>query len=257
VAAGTAAAAVRSISLALVLAAGLLQGCATTLEAQVTSFHEERAQWKGKRFVIVPRDDQRDSLEFKAYADRVARALESKGLVAATPGSAELEVRLRYGSKEQRPLVYSAPTYGYGVFGPAWSWGAYPAGVYYGWYPYFPMTYGVIGTDYREYRNWRQELHVEIVAPASSSRLYEATAFTEGSSDALAAVMPALVEAMFHDFPGPNGQVRQVAVELRGPPAAAAPAAAPASPPGAAPAAAPGVAAPDAGQSSGNQSPSK
>ena len=231
---------VRAISLAVVVVAGsLLQGCATTLETQVTSFHEAQVQWQGKRFVIVSRDDQRDSLEFKAYADRVARALEAKGLVSVPAGSApEVEARLRYGSQEQRPTVYSAPVYGYGVFGPAWAWNPYPyrGGAYYGWYPYFPMTYSVVGSDYREYRSWRQELHVEISAAGSSARLYEATAFTEGSSNALAAVMPALVEAMFHDFPGPNGQVRQVQVELREPPATAAPGAA---------------------QSSGSQSPSK
>lgn len=203
--------------LALVCAA-VLPGCATTLDTQVTAFHDARTTWVGKRFAMVPADDQRDSLEFRAYADLVSRALQSKGLVASPEPGADVQVRLQYRSTEQRPLVYSSPVVGYGAIGPAWGFGAYPGagGVYFGWYPYWG-SYGVVASEYRQYRTWRRELRVQIQAPGSTVRLYEGVAFNEDGSDALPVIMPALVEAMFHDFPGPNGQVRRVLVELREP----------------------------------------
>ncbi len=243
---------------ALVLAAagtvtGGLAGCASTIETQVTAFHEAQTSWRGKRFVVVPSEAQRDSLEFRAYADLVSRALEARGLVPAAGSAADVQVRLHYRSSEQRPLVYSSPVVGYGAIGPAWGYPyPYRGSVHFGWYPWWG-SYGVVANDYREYRTWRRELRVEMQAPGSSQRLYEGTAFTDGGSDALPAVMPALVEAMFHEFPGPNGQPRRVEVQLREPvgggvPSGPAPAPVPASPPSASP---------SGGQPSGVQSPSK
>lgn len=240
---------------ALVLAVGLLQGCATALDTTVTTFHEPEASWVGKRFAIVPDGDQRDSLEFQSYAAQVGHGLQRNGLVPAGGGRADVDVHLRYQVEELRPLRYSTPVYG-GI-GPGWAWGpypyAYPYGFYYGRPPYWPMGYMMIGADTREYRTWRHELKVDLGKAGESARQFQATASTESGSASLVSVMPALVEAIFHDFPGPNGQVRHVPVQLREPE----PTATRAPAPGAAAGSATGApAGPADGQSSRTQVPS-
>lgn len=200
------------------LSMAALQGCASRLETTVTTFHQAGTSWAGKRFEFVPTERQRDSLEYKAYADRVSQALQAHGLVPAAGKGADVDVSLDYKAIELRPLVYSSPIYGYGSFGPVWGWhpyARYGGGVVFGWQPYWSLGYGAVANDYREYRNWRRELTVRMVPPGGGANQFEATAFHDGASESLPQVMPALVEAIFHDFPGPNGQVRQVLVELR------------------------------------------
>lgn len=200
---------------ALAAVVALLQGCATALDTTVTAFHQPEVSWAGKRFAIVPGEGQGDSLEFKSYAALVSRGLQNNGLVPAASGTADVDVRLQYKAAELRPLTYSTPYYGYGAFGPLWGPYPYYYGPYYARAPYWPMSYGIIGADTREYRSWRRELKVEIGRPGETGRQFEATAVSDGGTSSLVSVMPALVEAIFHDFPGPNGQVRHVQVELR------------------------------------------
>ena len=203
----------------LTLVVATLQGCATALDTTVTSFHQPGASWAGKRFAIVPDASQRDSLEYQSYAALVSRGLQQNGLVPAAEGRAEVDVTLHYKVEELRPLVYHSPVYA--GFGPVWGGYPYYYGPFYGPYfgraPYWPMGYAYVGGETRAYRNWRHELKVDIGKPGATSQQYQATAVVEGSNAALVSYMPALVEAIFHDFPGPNGQVRHVQVELREP----------------------------------------
>lgn len=196
-------------------------GCATYMQAQVTSFHQgsEDLRLEGQRFVIEPSAAQKDSLEFQAYADLVRRALVEKGLVAAgASASSDLVVRLTYTIDGGRTMVHGYPAYGYTHYGPVWAWTPYPVpggGVRYVWTPTYPMTYGVVGTHYAESTLYRRELHVVIEdrkPGGDGRRLYEGTVTSEGGSASLAPVMPAMVRALFSDFPGRNGVTRIVQV---------------------------------------------
>jgi hypothetical protein len=203
--------------------AAMAGGCAAYMQAQVTSFHQvsQELRLEGKRFVIEPSDAQRDSLEFQAYADQVRRALVEKGLVAAGGGTAsELVVRMTYTIDGGRAVVHGYPAYGYTHYGPVWTWTPYPVpggGVRYAWTPTYPMTYGVVGTQYSESTLYRRELHVMIEERKTGGdgrRLYEGTVVSEGGSASLAPVMPAMVRALFSDFPGRNGVTRIVQVPI-------------------------------------------
>jgi hypothetical protein len=210
--------AVAALFLPLLAGAG---GCATYMEAQVTSFHQvsENLRLEGRRFVIEPSADQKDSLEFQAYADLVRRALVEKGLVAAGAGaSSDLVVRLTYTIDGGRTMVHGYPAYGYTHYGPVWSWAPYPVpggGVSYVWTPTYPMSYGVVGTHYAQSTLYRRELHVVIEdrkPGGDGRRLYEGTVISEGGSASLAPVMQPMVRALFSDFPGRNGVTRIVQV---------------------------------------------
>lgn len=195
--------------------ASVLSGCGTFVDAQVTSFHQLADPWQGRRIVVEPRDGQRDSLEWKAYADQVRQALIGKGFVDAGSAAPDLRVRLDY-RIEGRAQSYSHPVYGYGAFGPVWGWDPYYYGrAGFGWRAYYPMTYGVVGSGVSQYRVWTRELKVEMTKGGDGTKVFEGTAVSDGEINALPTIMPLLVRALFDDFPGVNGQTRRLRVELR------------------------------------------
>ena len=196
-------------------------GCASYLTAQVTSFHDAGGnRLAGRSFVITPTKEQAESLEFRSYADLVRDALARQGLVAATPADADLEVSMRYTIDSGRPVVYAYPAYGYATYAPVWGWSPYYGPSGYMWAPYYPMGYAV--TDYAQSTVYRRELRIEItdrrdrkgVKDGSGARLFEGAVVSEGESASIAPVMPAMVRALFSDFPGPNGVSRRVQVRL-------------------------------------------
>lgn len=216
---------IRLLAIAAVLLPALaMGGCASYLSAQVTTFHRAEPDFKGRRFAIEPSAAQRDSLEFKTYADLVRQALVSQGLVDAAGAPADVGVTLQYSVSDGKPVIASYPNYGYAPYGPVWALTPYrgPGGVVqYGWAPSYPIGYGVIGERVVQSAVYRRELRVEIAdlgspskseGEAKAARLYEGSAISEGGSASLAPVMPAMIRALFVDFPGPNGSSRIVRV---------------------------------------------
>jgi hypothetical protein len=57
---------------------------------------------------------------------------------------------------------------------------------------------------------------LEIIAPAiASAKVFEAKAGSVGASGNLAVVMPAMITAVFKDFPGKSGETISVAAPLQ------------------------------------------
>ncbi|MGE0800605.1 MAG: hypothetical protein AB7G13_10920 [Lautropia sp.] len=210
----------------IVLAAGLavlgggLSGCATQLAAQVTTFNQvadDPAALAGRRFSVVPDETQRGSLEFDSYAGMVRRALVGKGLIDAGAGSADILANLSYATTAIGSTV-SGPAAASGSVG--FGGGGFGIGIG------FPI--GGRGGDQAGYRH---QLRVTLerigtasrTAPADGApaanvaRVYEGTAVSEGPSASPAAVMPALVRALFAAFPGKSGETRWVEVPLEAP----------------------------------------
>ena len=218
----------------LVLGIGLLGlggGCATYMGAQVTAFHQVSPErpLTGLSFRIEPLPDQKDSLEFQAYADLIRAALVQRGLApAAGAATSDLAVTIQYSIDDGKTVTHSYPAYGYTQVGPVWGWVPYPApggGVHYVWRPTYPFSYGVIGTSYGSSTVYRRGLKVEITDRRTrgaiggadvprTRRAYEGRVTSEGESAALATVMPAMVKALFHDFPGENGVTRNLQVVI-------------------------------------------
>lgn len=217
----------------LVLGVGLLGlagGCATYMGAQVTAFHQVSPErpLTGLSFGIEPLPNQKDSLEFQAYADLIRAALAQRGLAPAASGAtSDLAVTIHYSIDDGKTVTHSYPAYGYTQVGPVWGWVPYPApggGVHYVWRPTYPVSYGVIGTSYGASTVYRRELKVEITDRRANGaagayeprtrRFYEGRVTSEGASAALAPVMPAMVKALFHDFPGENGVTRNIQVVI-------------------------------------------
>jgi hypothetical protein len=198
-----------ALAAALLLAVG---GCAATIPAQVTTFHELAASdsLAGRRFAFVPTAEQRGSLEYASYADRVRSALLRHSLVEAPSGSpTDFAVGLRYSTV---PAVAAAwrdghGSVGVGVSGGGFSFGGLGVGVGVG----IPIGGGRAATTYRH------EFAVEIDRTAPAARVFEGRAIAESDSSSIATVVPALVAALFESFPGPSGATRNVEVPLEPP----------------------------------------
>ncbi len=199
---------------ATALALTALSGCATNFNANVSRFQQLPAP-QGQSFAVVA-DDPRlaGGLEFSTYADDVAGHLRQLGYVpAADPASANLIVRLRYGVDNGREKVRSTGFGGgYGGWGPGgWGgWGPY-GGLYgrgrfaYGGF-YDPFLFGPGYNDVSSYTVYTSQLELKIEQAGSGRRLFEGTASAQSLSNRLTYLVPNLIDAMFVDFPGRNGE---------------------------------------------------
>lgn len=200
---------------AFLLAVFVLSGCASTIDARVTSYQQWPSDTAGATYRIVSAQEQTSNLEFEAFADMVRAAIGPTGLVeAASSDSARFDVLIDYGSPVDRRYVQRYhdpymdgwgfnPFFG-GIYGGhgGWGWGS---GIYMG-----PST---VTVPVEVYKN---TLTVAIKDNNDSGKeVYRSTAVNISDSDNLAAVMPYLARAVFDGFPGNNGQTREVRYDRR------------------------------------------
>lgn len=189
-------------------------GCATRIPAEVTTFHQlpSKAELGGRSFAVVADPAQRDSLEYASYADAVKQALVRQGLVEAPAERvADYAVNVRYSTVQAQSYQRrGGSSVGVGVSGGGFSFGGLGLGIGLG----IP-----IGGGQRTTALFRHELDVDLNtwgaagASASGTRVFEGRAVAENDVESISSVMPALVEALFHDFPGANGSTRIVEVQ--------------------------------------------
>ena len=172
---------------------------------------------RGESFVVVPAEAEDGGLEFSQYADLVRRNLVALGYrEAASRGDASLVVTLGYGVDRGRQIVEEFPNpWGVGRFGPAYYsrfgyFGRRRAPFRYGWYdPWFadPFGYDVsVRTVYTSF------IDLDIRRAADNEALFEGFAEARSGTDDLPVLVPNLIEAMFTDFPGNNGERVRITV---------------------------------------------
>jgi len=195
---------------ALLACAVALSGCASNIVANVTTYQKWPSDATGQTYQIAAQANQNaDNLEFQTVADMVRAGIGATGLVEATQGqSARFSVRLQY----ENPLT-QIWVQRYADYYPYYPWG-YPFGGYYGrpfgwggWYAP-PMVTVPVQVHRNTLTLWITD------ARQQNAEVYRATAIELGESDQWMGVMPYLVRAIFDDFPGNNGQVRQMEYEL-------------------------------------------
>ena len=175
---------------------------------------------------MVPVDsEQAQSLEFQSYAALVSEQHRARRWIEVPLDEASLRVSFRYGSGTvQSVLIGDASSGFYGSYG-VWSrtGPGFPRGSAVGMgFPIgaFPRD---LPRDVRVIYLRELSLRVERAAVGGinsspvSERLYEATVRSQGNSSSLATVMPAMIRALFADFPGPSGVERSVEVPLKSP----------------------------------------
>ncbi len=196
----------------------VLAGCASTLDARVSSFHQWTADLRGASFEFRPTPAQRDSLEYRHFEDLVRRALIAQGLREGSPP--RLAVTFDYGVTEAtRTQLRSAPVF-YPYLGFGYGWGGWRGG-------YGGLGWGWPGPAYvdvpyaEKVAQHRLRLQIDRAvggaapgATGTGPRLFEGVATADASVVDMPAIFPLLVQALFEDFPGPAGATREVRVEI-------------------------------------------
>jgi len=206
------------VAVPLMLAA--LGGCASPFNANVKRFQTQLPAPQGQTFAVVA-EDPKDAggLEFSQYASLVAGQMQKLGYSPASPENADLIVRFDYGVDQGRDRLretgfndpFWGPWYGPGYHG---YWGR-PAfygrrGWGYGWYdPFFwgPGNSGVEVTTV-----YTSGIDMKIDRRVDGQRLFEGKAEAASQSNRLSYLVPNLVEAMFTDFPGHNGETVRISI---------------------------------------------
>lgn len=201
--------------IAVLVASTILAGCASSISARVSSYQQWPGDATGASYRIVATPQQQGSLEFQSFADMVRAAMGPTGLVEAAAGQAErFDVMLDYGNPVDRRWVqrYQDP------YMDGWGFSPFFGGVYggrggWGWGSGIYMGPSVVNVPVDVYKN---TLTITIKDKKNSNmEVYRSSAVSLSEADNLAAVMPYLAQAVFDQFPGNNGQVREVRYNRR------------------------------------------
>ncbi len=195
-------------------AVALIAGCALgpqIVHTQVTNYNEWATLPADRSFAFSRTLEYQSSLELKSYEDIVRDELTLKGFQYVPDASqANLIVTLRPSSTTTRLRVRDP------WFDPFW----YPYGGFYGrrtfgWYGYDPYwsSFDSFYSSPVDVVNRRLEMDIDSKS-TSGKRYYEGRVETSSNADSFKAVVPYLVQALFVDFPGNNGQTRQVDVPI-------------------------------------------
>ncbi len=206
----------------LVLAS--LSACATGFNADVKRYASQLPAPQGQTFAVVADDPaMAGGLEFSQYARLVEDQMARLGYTPADPSRATLLVRFDYGVDKGRERVvrsgfsggygfrdpFYSPWYGYrpiGYYGRPYRGGAFGGAWGYGWNdPWFDN-----GVD--SYTVYTSGIELKIEDKSNGRRLFEGKAEAASTSNRLQYLVPNLVEAMFTDFPGGNGETVRITV---------------------------------------------
>ena len=206
-----------------------LAACASSITSTVSRYQAMPAP-QGQTFFVVPGGGMANNggLEFQRYAGLVAQQLQARGYAPATsPQTASMVVQLGYEMDEgqvryvQDPFYSSRYRYG-GFYDPFYRGGfyyprfGYRSPFYYGWDD--PFWYGGGyggrgGVD--SYVEYHSDLDLHIRSRGTNAPLFDGRAQARSQTDRLDVVIPSLVEAMFTNVPGRNGETVKITVPTR------------------------------------------
>jgi outer membrane murein-binding lipoprotein Lpp len=202
------------IAAAAVSATLLLGGCATTIRSDVTTFNQWPAQLSDKSYAFAQAAAQDNTLELQSYENLVRGQLNRLGF-HESPQSPALRVAMRFQTVDvPTQVLYPsfAPMYPYSarfayLGGRRRYWG--------GWYsPFYDPLWGPMPAyDVETEHRYHRQLEVSIQQATDGKRLFDVTVRNVSRQMSTPAVMPALVQSAFHDFPGPNGGARVIELQ--------------------------------------------
>ncbi|MFM5916665.1 MAG: DUF4136 domain-containing protein [Novosphingobium sp.] len=204
-----------------------LAACAAPFNANVSRFSAALPAPQGQTFAVVAADQAlAGGLEFSQYASLVVNKMQGLGYVpAATPANADMIVRFDYGVDKGRTQVRStgfadpfySPWYGprFGSYYGTGYYGGYRGRGYSGFRPYGAWGYGWYDPWFDQgvesYTVYTSGISMKIDR-RDGQRLFEGRAEAASTSNRLPYLVPNLVEAMFTDFPGHNGETVRISV---------------------------------------------
>ncbi len=220
----------------LVLACLLLAGCTTTLHNHVATFHEWPSDFGNGNntfaFAVAPDGLDNEGIEYQQYRQLVAQQLVRQGLVdvSNTQQKAALSVSINYSTRPIDVVTLIDPFFGsnsaaypYPLRVPYWYNSPYWArvGTRYTIYPNFrhgrfydPFWYSAQLQEENTAQRFQRKLEIGITRIADGKKLYEVSVENASRRQAQNQVLPYLIQSAFVNFPGKNGETRQIDIKL-------------------------------------------
>ncbi|MDB5489315.1 MAG: Uncharacterized protein JWQ58_3030 [Reyranella sp.] len=197
----------RKFSLLAVLASLLVTACEAEVETLLTPHHQISGSLAGKSFVMVPKPGVNDVLLWTNQANLIAQNLEGKGLHRVTLADRpDYEVSFGYTVVTGETVSWEVPTYTK-VGGDRIAVTSRDGVVSYGTTPVTEIRTGSY-TRSATYRLRTLSMTiVDLVKTKDEGRpvnIYEVKA-NSYESDSTSEVLPAMIKALFIDWPGVSG----------------------------------------------------
>ena len=193
----------------------LSQGC-TFVHSDVAVFHRLSKTETPHKYSFVPLEWQEGSLEYSKYQELIRSQLGVNNYQEVDIPDANVIVTFSYGIDNGREEISSVPVYGQTGVSSSTTYGSVNTygnqATYSGTTTYTP-TYGIVGSSTVSHTKYGRHLLLYIsknknVETDKSERLYEGSVKSNGSSSQLSSVMPAMIKALFKEFPGESGSTR-------------------------------------------------
>jgi len=206
----------------------LLSGCAavqTTVSTKTTTFYIPEYKNSGTIVVVAAEAAVNSSLEFAHYKKQFEQKLAANGYtIVNNPTEAQYIGFVAYGIDNGKSSIVSTPIFGQTGGGTTSSSGTVyssKGSATYSGTSYTMPTYGVVGSAMSSQSEYTRAIALDIVDAQSfkngnPKKVYEARAKSTGSCSVIAGVFEEILEAMFKDFPGINGKVRNAEVPSKG-----------------------------------------
>lgn len=219
------------LAIALLLGVTAVSGC-TRVESRIETYHSMSQVEGTATIAILPYNrDKQGSLEFAAFAKKLAAKLEESGYSVVNigeAGDADHAAFLAYGIDDGTMVTeaYSIPQWGVTGYSSSYTSGTLSTlgstGFYSGTTTYQPQ-YGITGysTGTTSYAIYTRALILDIykvdeLMSGQSKRIYEAKLTSQGKCGAIGPVFDEMLEALFEDFPGESGETRTASVTMDG-----------------------------------------
>lgn len=206
----------KALLLAIICAA--LAGCGQFIRSHVSVFHEMPAG-PSPTYAFLQFKEQEGSLEHRTYENLLRQQLTAKGYREVPLEKADLIAFIQYGIDAGTQVAYSYPIMGQTGVASSYTTGrvqSYGSGyATYSGTTYNTPTYGVVGTGSGSRTEYSRFVRLDLVdrtalAGGNIKKLYEGRVTSQGYSGQLSAVMPAMVRALFEDFPGKSGSTKSI-----------------------------------------------
>jgi hypothetical protein len=192
----------------------LLGGCATTIRSDVTTFNQWPAQLPDKSYAFAQPAPQDNTLELQSYENLVRGQLNRLGF-HESPQSPALKVAMRFSTVDvPTQVLYPTFTPMY-PYSPRFAYLGWRRRYWGGWYsPFYDPLWGPMPAyDVETEHRYHRQLEISIQSAADGKRLFDVTVRNVSKQMSTPAVMPALVQSAFQDFPGPNGGSRIIELQ--------------------------------------------
>ena len=179
-------------------------GC-SAIVSDISVFHQLKVAHIPVTYLFLPFEYQEGTFEYMVYRDDIRSALRSHNYVAVDdPALAEKLVVFDYGIDNGEAFLLSVPEAGQEDFSSSAADGTTST-----------PTGG--GTDPNQDSSlFRLTIFNNEAADNKKPRVvYRASVKVRGGPSQLSAIMPAVINALFKDFPGESGSVRQETIQIK------------------------------------------